>query len=154
MVAESGGRLLDQQAEDALRTRLLPRVTVATPNLPEARVLADAPDGEPEQLARTIHGFGPQAVVVTGGHREQAIDVFFDGDRLVELASERYADGAAHGSGCTHSSTLAARLAFGDDLLEAAKRAKQIASEAVRDGLRDIGAGPGPVDALGLTRSS
>jgi hydroxymethylpyrimidine/phosphomethylpyrimidine kinase len=152
MVAESGGRLLDEKAEEALRTRLVPRVTVVTPNLPEARVLARAPDAEPEELARTIHTFGPQAVVVTGGHREQAIDVFFDGARLVELAGERYADGAAHGSGCTHSSSLAARLAFGDDTLEAARVAKQIASEAVRDGLRGIGAGPGPVDALGLER--
>jgi len=153
MVAESGGRLLDERAEDALRTRLVPRVTVVTPNLPEARVLAQAPDAQPEELVRTIHRFGPRAVVVTGGHREQAIDVFFDGDRLVELASERYADGAAHGSGCTHSSSLAARLAFGDDPLDAARAAKEIASQAVRDGLREIGAGAGPVDALGLRRS-
>jgi hydroxymethylpyrimidine/phosphomethylpyrimidine kinase len=150
MVAESGGRLLDQSAEHALRTLLLPRVTVTTPNLPEARVLAEDPDGEPEDLARRIHRLGPQVVVVTGGHREQAVDVFFDGDRLVELAGERYPDGAAHGSGCTHSSALAARLAFGDDPLAASRRAKQIASEAVRDGLRGLGAGPGPVDVLGL----
>jgi hydroxymethylpyrimidine/phosphomethylpyrimidine kinase len=158
MVAESGGRLLDRSAEDALRTLLLPRVTVATPNLPEARVLAEGlePGGpeaaEPDALARRIHRLGPDVVVVTGGHRQQAVDVFFDGDRLVELTGERYPDGAAHGSGCTHSSSLAARLAFGDDPLTAARKAKQIASEAVRDGLRDIGAGAGPVDVLGLGR--
>jgi hydroxymethylpyrimidine/phosphomethylpyrimidine kinase len=91
--------------------------------------------------------------VVTGGHREQAVDVFFDGERLVELAGERYPDGAAHGSGCTHSSSLAARLAFGDDPLQAARKAKHIAAEAVRDGLRGIGAGAGPVDVLGVGRS-
>jgi hydroxymethylpyrimidine/phosphomethylpyrimidine kinase len=153
MVAESGGRLLDENAEDALRTLLLPRVTVATPNVPEARVLAADPDGAPEDLARRIHELGAKVVVVTGGHREQAIDVFFDGERLVELAGERFPDGAAHGSGCTHSSTLAARLAFGDDPLEAARQAKQVASEAVRDGLRGIGAGPGPVDVFGLGRA-
>ena len=97
-----------------------------------------------------MHALGPGAVVVTGGHREQAIDVVFDGERVVELAGPRYADGAAHGSGCTHSSTLAARLALGDDLEAAAREAKRVASEAVRDGLRAIGAGAGPVDVLGL----
>jgi hydroxymethylpyrimidine/phosphomethylpyrimidine kinase len=151
MVAESGARLLDEDAEEALRTRLLPRVTVVTPNLPEARVLArEAEDAEAEDLARAIHALGPRNVVVTGGHREQAIDVFFDGERLVELPGERYPEGAAHGSGCTHSSALAACLARGEDPLEAAKHAKGIASEAVRDGLRGIGKGAGPVDALGL----
>jgi hydroxymethylpyrimidine/phosphomethylpyrimidine kinase len=151
MVAESGARLLDPDAEEALRTRLLPRVTVVTPNLPEARALAgvDA-DAEPADLARAIHALGPANVVVTGGHREQAIDTFFDGERLVELPGERYAEGAAHGSGCTHSSALAAHLALGLDPLEAAKRAKQIASEAVRDGLRGLGEGAGPVDVIGL----
>jgi hydroxymethylpyrimidine/phosphomethylpyrimidine kinase len=153
MVAESGARLLDEDAEDALRTRLVPRATVVTPNLPEARVLAEGnEDDEPEALAKAIHALGPKAVVVTGGHREQAIDVFFDGERLVELPGERYAGGSAHGSGCTHSSTLAAYLARGESALEAAKAAKRIASEAVRNGLRDLGAGPGPVDVLGLGR--
>jgi hydroxymethylpyrimidine/phosphomethylpyrimidine kinase len=151
MVAESGARLLDEDAEDALRTRLLPRVTVVTPNLPEAAALAEVePDAEPADLARAIHALGPANVVVTGGHRELAIDTFFDGERLVELPGERYPEGAAHGSGCTHSSALAAHLAIGLDPLEAARRAKQIASEAVRDGLRGLGAGAGPVDVLGL----
>src|SRR5205823_2636534 len=87
-------------------------------------------------------------VVVTGGHREQAVDVFFDGTRLVEIPGERYSDGAAHGSGCTHSSVLAARLAWGDEPLEAARVAKKLASAAVRDGLESVGAGAGPVDVL------
>jgi hydroxymethylpyrimidine/phosphomethylpyrimidine kinase len=150
MVAESGSRLLDEDAEDALRTKLLPRVTVVTPNVPEAKALAKT-DAEPDELARAIHALGPSIVVVTGGHREQAIDVFFDGERLVELPGERHPEGAAHGSGCTHSSALAAHLARGDDPLEAAKQAKRIASEAVRDGLRGIGEGAGPVDAIGLS---
>ena len=69
---------------------------------------------------------------------------------MVELPGERYPEGAAHGSGCTHSSALAAHLALGLEPLEAAKQAKRIASEAVRDGLRGLGAGAGPVDVLGL----
>jgi hydroxymethylpyrimidine/phosphomethylpyrimidine kinase len=89
-------------------------------------------------------------VVVTGGHREQAVDVFFDGSDVVELPGERYPGGAAHGSGCTHSSVLAARLARGDSPLEAARVAKRLAAQAVRDGLTGIGAGAGPVNVLGV----
>jgi hydroxymethylpyrimidine/phosphomethylpyrimidine kinase len=150
MVAESGARLLDEDAQEALRTLLVPRSAVVTPNVPEARALAAAgPEEEAEEVARAVHALGPAAVVVTGGHREQAVDVFFDGEQLVEIAGERYVDGAAHGSGCTHSSALAAHLALGFEPLEAARAAKRIASEAVRDGLRSVGAGPGPVDVFG-----
>jgi hydroxymethylpyrimidine/phosphomethylpyrimidine kinase len=87
-------------------------------------------------------------VVVTGGHREEATDVFFDGQAVTELPGERYEDGAAHGSGCTHSSVLAARLARGDSPLEAARIAKEMAARAVRHGLADVGAGAGPVSVL------
>jgi hydroxymethylpyrimidine/phosphomethylpyrimidine kinase len=159
MVSESGASLLDEDARSALRERMLPRATVVTPNVPEAEVLAGAdgpasPRGsggrDVESLARAVHALGPGAAVVTGGHREEAVDVFFDGERLVEIPGERYGGGAAHGSGCTHSSALAAHLALGFEPLEAARRAKEVAAEAVRQGLRGIGAGPGPVDALGL----
>jgi hydroxymethylpyrimidine/phosphomethylpyrimidine kinase len=153
MVAESGARLLDVDAEEALRTALVPRVTVVTPNLAEAAVLAQEDAGAgAETFARAIHALGPRAVVVTGGHGTHATDLFFDGERLVELPGERYPDGASHGSGCTHSSALAASLALGADPLEAARRAKEIASQAVRDGIRGLGSGAGPVDVLGLSR--
>jgi hydroxymethylpyrimidine/phosphomethylpyrimidine kinase len=154
MVAESGARLLDEGAQEALRTRLVPRATVVTPNLPEAAVLANAEGLSSSELARRVHALGPGAVVVTGGHGDRATDVYFDGEQLVELSGERYPEGAAHGSGCTHSSALAAHLALGFAPLEAARAAKQVASEAVRDGLRDVGAGAGPVDALGLARGA
>jgi hydroxymethylpyrimidine/phosphomethylpyrimidine kinase len=150
MVAESGARLLDPDAQRALVDLVIARATVVTPNLPEARVLAGDDGLDAEGLARAVHALGPQAVVVTGGHRDEAVDVLFDGRRIHEIPGERYPDGAAHGSGCTHSSTLAARLALGDDLLAAATEAKRAASEAVRDGLREIGRGAGPVNVLGL----
>ncbi|MEP6953487.1 MAG: bifunctional hydroxymethylpyrimidine kinase/phosphomethylpyrimidine kinase [Solirubrobacteraceae bacterium] len=152
MVAESGGRLLDADALDALVRHVISRATVVTPNLPEARVLAGDDTLEGEALARAVHALGPRAVVVTGGHREEAVDVLFDGERITELPGPRHPDGAAHGSGCTHSSTLAARLALGDDVVAAAREAKRVAAEAVRNGLRDVGGGPGPVDALAIPR--
>jgi len=142
--------LLDDPARALLPERLLPRVTVVTPNLAEARVLAGGGEEDPEPLARAVHALGPEAVVVTGGHREEATDVFFDGGDAVAIPGERHPDGAAHGSGCTHSSALAAHLALGCEPLEAARRAKAIASEAVQEGLRGIGSGVGPVDVLGI----
>jgi len=149
MVAESGAVLLAPEARQALIDNLLPRATVVTPNLPEARTLT-SDDLDAPELARKVHALGPRAVVVTGGHREPLADVFFDGQRLVELRGERHQDGAAHGSGCTHSSVLAARLALGDEPLEAARAARELASRAVAQGLREIGKGPGPVDILGI----
>ena len=154
MVAESGAQLLEPGARAAILERLLPRVTAVTPNVPEAGVLVEEaggdPDRDPPALARAIHALGPSVVVVTGGHRADPVDVFFDGERLEQLGGERHPSGAAHGSGCTHSSVLAARLAWGDEPLEAARAAKALASRAVRDGLAELGTGSGPVDVLGL----
>jgi hydroxymethylpyrimidine/phosphomethylpyrimidine kinase len=150
MIAESGARLLDVDAQTALMERVVRRATVVTPNVPEARILAGDDALADEALARAIHARGAAAVVVTGGHRDEATDLLFDGARLVALAGERHAGGAAHGSGCTHSSTLAARLALGDDLEPAARAARAAAGRAVRDGLRDLGGGAGPVDVLAI----
>ena len=150
MVAESGARLLDEGAQAALVELVVARATVVTPNVPEARVLAGDESLEGEALARAVHALGPAAVVVTGGHREEAIDVLFDGEQVLELAGPRYSDGAAHGSGCTHSSSVAAHLALGFTPLEAARAARSIAGDAVRDGHREIGGGAGPVNALGV----
>ncbi len=152
MVSESGATLLDDETRERLIIRLLPMATVVTPNIPEARVLTGLGEGaSQEELARGVLALGPAAVVVTGGHSEDLVDLFFDGERLVEIPGERHPDGAAHGSGCTHSSALAAFLAHGEEPLEAARKARVVASEAVGAGLRGIGAGPGPVNALGLS---
>ncbi|MGO9901583.1 MAG: bifunctional hydroxymethylpyrimidine kinase/phosphomethylpyrimidine kinase [Solirubrobacteraceae bacterium] len=155
MVAESGAALLDSPARAGLIERLIPRATVLTPNLPEAEALAgcvfDAvtePAADAAALARAVYELGPAYVVITGGHREITSDLFFDGREFVEIGGARHPDGAAHGSGCTHSSVLAACLAWGYDPLRAARVAKQMASQAVLRGLRELGAGAGPVDVL------
>lgn len=150
MVAESGARLLAADAVSSLREQIVPRATVITPNLAEARTLAGDDTLDGIELVRALHALGPAYVVVTGGHRDAATDLFFDGATLTEIAGERHPDGAAHGSGCTHSATLAARLALGEDPLAAAQRAREVASQAVKDGLRELGAGAGPVDVFGL----
>ena len=151
MVAESGAVLLEDEARAALVERLLPLTAVATPNIPEARVLTGlGEEADQEELARAVAALGPAAVVVTGGHSEELVDLFFDGEGAVEIPGARHPDGAAHGSGCTHSSALAAFLARGEGPLGAARKAREIASEAVGNGLRGIGHGAGPVDALAL----
>jgi hydroxymethylpyrimidine/phosphomethylpyrimidine kinase len=151
MVAESGASLLEPEAHEALVVRLLPMATVVTPNIPEARALTGAREGDSQDdLARNVLALGPGAVVVTGGHSGQLVDVFYDGTEAAAIEGERHPDGASHGSGCTHSSALAAFLAHGLSPLEAARRARKVASDAVAAGLRDIGAGAGPVDALDL----
>jgi hydroxymethylpyrimidine/phosphomethylpyrimidine kinase len=167
MVAESGATLLEPDARLVLIEEVVPRATVLTPNLPEARVLAGADDAavkdahdeaaeqaEAERLARAVLALGPRYVVLTGGHRAQATDLFVDsqGREVVAIAGERQPDGAAHGSGCTHSAVLAAQLALGRSPLQAARAARALAGEAVAHGLRDIGAGAGPVDVIGLAR--
>jgi hydroxymethylpyrimidine/phosphomethylpyrimidine kinase len=149
MVAESGAVLLDPAAKGALIERILPRAAVATPNVPEAMELTGLGEADSQQeLARAVRDLGPAAVVVTGGNGAEGIDLFFDGE-AVEIGGERHPDGASHGSGCTHSSALAALLALGRSPLEAARGARTVASEAVGAGLRGLGAGAGPVDALG-----
>ncbi len=160
MVAESGARLLQRDAQQALIDELLPRATVLTPNLPEARVLVGRraepsmhEDAEAEELIRAVIALGPRSVVLTGGHRTEALDLFLDGDRegpVVSIPGERHPDGAAHGSGCTHSSVLAAQLALGRAPLQAARIARAITGAAVAKGLRGLGAGAGPVDVLDL----
>jgi hydroxymethylpyrimidine/phosphomethylpyrimidine kinase len=192
MISESGARLLERAAEQALRAEMLPRATVLTPNLPEARVLVglapSRPGGQGEQspkqnasssagaaraapsstsadekeeaeeaerLVRSLLALGPANVVLTGGHRHRATDLFLSsaGDgQIVSISGERHPPGAAHGSGCTHSAVLAAQLALGRTPLEAARIARALAGAAVANGLRELGAGAGPVDVLGLAR--
>jgi hydroxymethylpyrimidine/phosphomethylpyrimidine kinase len=149
MVASSGARLLQDDAVEMLVSSLFPLATVVTPNLLEAEVLAGSA-GSRRELAERIQKLGAPAVVVTGGHGDEPIDHFFDGERHVEIPVERHAVAATHGAGCTHSATLAAYLAKAWPLEDAARAAAAAASGAVARGLVEVGAGEGPVDVLGL----
>jgi hydroxymethylpyrimidine/phosphomethylpyrimidine kinase len=153
MVAASGAKLLQDDAVSVLVERLFPLATVVTPNLHEACALAGVPYDESadrQELAERIHALGAPAVVVTGGHGADAVDWLFDGARHVPIPVERHDVGSTHGAGCTHSASLAALLARGESLEDAARGASRIAAEAVRNGLVEIGAGSGPVDVFEL----
>jgi hydroxymethylpyrimidine/phosphomethylpyrimidine kinase len=147
MLASSGAELLQADAVEALGVRLFPLATVVTPNLMEARALAGG-DGSRRELAERLVGLGAPAALVTGGHGDAAVDHLFDGRDHVEIAVERLDRAATHGAGCTHSATLAALLARGLPLADAARDAARAATNAVRNGLTELGAGDGPVDVL------
>jgi hydroxymethylpyrimidine/phosphomethylpyrimidine kinase len=150
MIASSGAKLLRDDAVETLIARLFPLATVITPNLNEAIALSGSEPQSRHELAERLHDMGAPAVIVTGGHGDEAIDHLFDGERHVEIHVERHDVRATHGAGCTHSATLAALLAKGLPLEEAARGAAHAASEAVRHGLVEIGRGEGPVDVLNL----
>jgi hydroxymethylpyrimidine/phosphomethylpyrimidine kinase len=153
MVASSGARLLREDAVEVLVARLFPLATVITPNLMEAQALVEPSNtvflGRSE-LAERLHGLGAAAVIVTGGHSDEAVDHLYDGERHVRIPVERHRLAATHGAGCTHSATLAALLARGLSLEDAARGAARTASRAVGRGLVELGAGDGPVDVIGL----
>jgi hydroxymethylpyrimidine/phosphomethylpyrimidine kinase len=148
MVASSGARLLQDDAVELLVSRLFPLAAVVTPNLMEAEALAGA--GSRRALAERIHALGAPAVIVTGGHGDEPVDHLFDGDEQLEIPVERYDVPATHGAGCTHSATLAALLAHGYPLVEAARGAAAAAASSVRNGLVGIGHGESPVDVLNV----
>jgi hydroxymethylpyrimidine/phosphomethylpyrimidine kinase len=149
MVASSGARLLEEDAVEMLVARLFPLASVVTPNMLEARALVGA-DSESAELAEALVELGARAALVTGGHGDEAADHLFDGSEHHEIPFERREVAATHGAGCTHSATLAALLARGFSLLDAARGAATAASRAVAQGLVEVGGGEGPVDVLGL----
>jgi hydroxymethylpyrimidine/phosphomethylpyrimidine kinase len=106
------------------------------------------------ELAERLVELGAPAALVTGGHGETAVDHLFDGREHLELPLERVDVPATHGAGCTHSATLAAELAKGATLADAARTASGVASAAVRNGLVELGRGEGPVDVLHLTKGA
>lgn len=149
MVAKSGDRLLREDAVRALIEHLLPLAAVVTPNIPEAEVLVGytiASDADVQRAARDIVTLGPKAVVVKGGHRSgaRATDVLFDGRQVHAFSAERVETPNTHGTGCTFSAAIAARLASGDDLVTAVGRAKHYLTQAIRQA-PSIGHGHGPV---------
>jgi hydroxymethylpyrimidine/phosphomethylpyrimidine kinase len=150
LIASSGARLLQDDAVETLVARLFPLATVVTPNLHEAEALTGRSGASRSDLAERLVELGAPAALVTGGHGDSAVDHLFDGSEHHEIPVVRHAVRATHGAGCTHSATLAAGLARGRSLVEAAAEAARVASEAVRNGLVEIGAGEGPVDVFGL----
>lgn len=151
MVAASGDSLLTENAISTLKTTLLPRATLLTPNLPEAARLLGCPvartEAEMLDQARHLLAFGSSAVLIKGGHGEgaEAVDLLVTASTTVRLAAPRIPSRNAHGTGCTLSSAIAAGLARGLTLENATRAAKAYVHAAIAAADRlDIGAGHGP----------
>jgi hydroxymethylpyrimidine/phosphomethylpyrimidine kinase len=161
-VSRHGDPLLRPEAVEALRARLLPLATVATPNLGEVKLLTGVEvrgRGDLEAAARAVHDLGPRWALVKGGHLpgDQAVDLLWDGVSAVELEAPRIDTPHTHGTGCTLASAIAANLAVGLDVVTAVRAAKRYLSGAVA-GAFPLGKGVGPTDhawrfrAAGLLR--
>ena len=156
MIAKGGDRLLDQDAVHALRATLLRWARVVTPNVPEAEMLAGITIRSHEDMrdaAERILKLGPKAVIVKGGHLvgEESIDVMLDAGGDVRLKAPRLDVRHTHGTGCTFASAIAARLAWGHSLDEAARGAKEYVTGAMRHGI-DVGGGHQPLGHFWQTR--
>jgi hydroxymethylpyrimidine/phosphomethylpyrimidine kinase len=149
MVAKGGDRLLDADAVHALRTTLLRLARVVTPNIPEAEVLAAMPIVSLDDMraaGRRILKLGPKAVIVKGGHLagDEATDLLISGRGELMLSAPRLRVAHTHGTGCTFAAAIAASLALGHPLDEAARGAKQYVTDAMRHGVA-IGDGHQPL---------
>ncbi|MDW7650761.1 MAG: bifunctional hydroxymethylpyrimidine kinase/phosphomethylpyrimidine kinase [Bacillota bacterium] len=153
MVAQSGDRLLKEDAVTALRDRLLPLALVVTPNLPEAEVLLERNIKTADDMAaaaKDIHKLGPHTVLVKGGHLagENMIDIFYDGKTIHRFAEQKLDTIHTHGTGCTYAAAIAAHLAKGLSPLDAVSRSKQFITAAISHGIC-IGSGYGPTNPMG-----
>ena len=148
MKSSSGAELLDAAGIKFVATELLKRSSVITPNVPEAETLTgltikDVADME--TAGRKIVEMGARAVILKGGHMERAIDVLFDGNELVQLSGDRVKFDNMHGTGCAFASALAAHLASGHSLFQAATLAKAYVTKAIEKGY-PVGKGRVPLD--------
>jgi hydroxymethylpyrimidine/phosphomethylpyrimidine kinase len=157
LVSSSGERLLDEDGVRALCAELLPRARVVTPNIPEAEALSGRriqSMDEAREAARRIHEMGAAAVIITGGHGftshsashlSEVVDLLFDAGAFFELRVPRVESPHTHGTGCTFASAVAAGLALGRELPDAAARAQQYVAGAIAHA-PGIGHGRGPLD--------
>jgi hydroxymethylpyrimidine/phosphomethylpyrimidine kinase len=150
LVSSSGERLLDSDGVQAMISELLPRARVVTPNIPEAEALSGVRIASPEDArgaARRIHEMGASAVIITGGHAggTEVVDLLFDGHEFHEIRAPRIESRHTHGTGCTFSSAVAASLALGEHLVDAARRAQRYVGGAIAHA-PGIGRGRGPLE--------
>ncbi len=158
MVATSGAKLVLPQAIDTMRNELLPRASIITPNLPEAAVLLDqneaVDEAQMQDQAQRLLALGARAVLIKGGHVQgghgvprESVDFLVTPEQVLRLAAPRIVTRNTHGTGCTLSSALAANLARGHALNDAARIAKAYVTRAIESAKdRDLGAGHGPLD--------
>jgi len=155
MIAKGGRTMMQEQARQALVKKLLPRAQIVTPNIPEAESLAQMKIRSVSAMktaAAVIAGFGVKNVVIKGGHlpgsrKSGSIDILYDGKQYYEFSADWIETKNTHGTGCTYASALAAGLAQGLSLFQAAGSAKMMVTKAIEQSLC-LGHGHGPVNVV------
>ncbi|MBN1895282.1 bifunctional hydroxymethylpyrimidine kinase/phosphomethylpyrimidine kinase, partial [bacterium] len=151
MVAKSGDRLLEDDAVELFKSRLLPLATLVTPNFPEAEALSGLRLQSEEDIQKAAHRIlqlGCRAVLIKGGHGlNRARDILFDGNEFLSFTEDRVQTLNTHGTGCTLSAAIAAHLALGCSLEDAVSRGKRYVTEAIRTALA-LGHGHGPLNHM------
>ncbi len=149
MVSKSGAPLLQPDAIDVLKSDLLPKAAIVTPNIPEAQILADmdiVTPGDIREAARKIAALGPGIVIMKGGHLDgPAVDLVFDGASFLPVEGERIDTKNTHGTGCTFSAAITAFLAHGIEPIESIQLAKRYLEAALVNSV-SIGEGHSPVN--------
>jgi hydroxymethylpyrimidine kinase/phosphomethylpyrimidine kinase len=148
--ASSGARLLDDEGVEVMKRELLPLVSVMTPNLMEAELLAGMPVhtlADMEHAAAGLRRLGPPCAIITGGHLEKPMDLLDDGGHVFTFTAERVRTGNTHGTGCTFSAALAANLAKGKPVRDAVVLAKAYVTAALKNSY-PVGTGHGPLNHL------
>ncbi|WP_085993534.1 bifunctional hydroxymethylpyrimidine kinase/phosphomethylpyrimidine kinase [Oceanobacillus senegalensis] len=154
MVATSGDALIEEQARDFLKEKLLPLTTVITPNIPEAEFLTgqkiQSVDDMKQVAKAIVHELGANAALVKGGHLDgEAIDFLYDGSSLYHFSAKRIPTKNTHGTGCTYSAAITAFLSQGFSLYDAVEKAKHFVTAAIKQSF-SIGAGNGPTNHWAL----
>lgn len=148
--SSSGADLIDKAGQRVVRERLLPVAEVITPNLDEAAVLIGAPVKDAKEIhgaPRKLHAMGARAVVITGGHRDEAIDLLSLQGRVEEFWAEKIESKSTHGTGCAFSTAIACELARGQSVREAVVAAKRFVRQAIERAV-PIGKGTGPLKLI------
>lgn len=148
--ASSGARLLDDEGVEVMKRELLPLVSVMTPNLMEAELLAGMPVhtlADMERAAAGLRRLGPPCAIITGGHLEKPMDLLDDSGHVLTFTAERVRTGNTHGTGCTFSAALAANLAKGKPVRDAVVLAKAYVTAALKNSY-PVGTGRGPLNHL------
>jgi len=150
IIATTGEPLADDDAVDAMKSQLLRRAFLATPNIPEAETISGLPittEAERREAARRIMALGPTAVIIKGGHfpSSNIIDLLYDGNQFIEFPTERLAGPTKHGTGCTFAASVTAQLALGHPLNDAIRRTQRYVAGAIR-AAPALGQGTGPME--------
>ena len=152
MVAKGGAKLINNKAIKDIKNRLIKKILLITPNIPEAELLAKTKINSPNDMivaGKIILKLGAKNVLIKGGHlnSNKMIDIFLNNKTIKVFNNKKYRSKNTHGTGCTLSSAITANLSCGKDLIKSCELGIKYVNEAIRSNL-NLGKGNGPINHL------